>query len=147
MLPAVVPYGGGLVVAVGPGVVGYRNVDLGVELLANGGFDSDTVWSKGTGWTIADGVAVFSGASVAFLSQPVVPVPGGIYRAALTVTAFSSGNVSPRFTGGTQVPGTARTAVGTYTEDMTALDNSAFSLRSGASSSFSVDNVSLVRIG
>jgi len=33
---------------------------LGAELVSNGGFDTDTVWVKGTGWSIGSGVATFN---------------------------------------------------------------------------------------
>lgn len=35
-------------------------MDLGPELVVNGGFDTDTDWTKNTGWSISDGKAVFS---------------------------------------------------------------------------------------
>lgn len=41
----------------------YADPPLGAELAANGSFSSDTIWTKGTGWTIAGGVAVASTAT------------------------------------------------------------------------------------
>ena len=43
----------------------------GSELVTNGTFASDTAWTKGAGWTIADGVAKYSGTSITQLSQTV----------------------------------------------------------------------------
>ncbi len=36
---------------------------LGSELVTNGGFDTDSDWNKGTGWTISGGVGVSDGAN------------------------------------------------------------------------------------
>lgn len=36
-------------------------LDLEADIAVNGGFDSDTTWSKDTGWTIAGGVAICDG--------------------------------------------------------------------------------------
>ena len=43
-------------------------VVIGDELVTNGTFDTDTDWTKGTGWTISGGVAAFSKLSGALLS-------------------------------------------------------------------------------
>lgn len=40
---------------------GDNSVGLGANLVTNGGFDSDTAWTKGTAWTIAAGVASIDG--------------------------------------------------------------------------------------
>ena len=40
-----------------------KGLVLGSNLIPNGSFSSDTAWGKGTGWTIADGVARFDGSA------------------------------------------------------------------------------------
>jgi len=49
----------------------------GAELVTNGGFDTDSDWSKGTGWTISGGQASVTAATeIAALSQSVVGYDG-----------------------------------------------------------------------
>lgn len=69
------------------------NPTLGSELISNGGFDSDSVWTKGTGWTITGGKAVATnvGAGVV-LSQPILTV-GLNYRIGFDLTTYTSGSV------------------------------------------------------
>ena len=43
----------------------------GSELVTNGEFGTDTAWTKGTGWSIADGVAKYVGTTITTLSQTV----------------------------------------------------------------------------
>ena len=45
-------------------------MDFG-NLVTNGGFDTDTDWTKGTGWTIAAGVATHAAGTAAYLQQNV----------------------------------------------------------------------------
>lgn len=40
-----------------------KGLALGSNIIPNGSFSSDTSWSKGAGWTIADGVARFDGSA------------------------------------------------------------------------------------
>lgn len=117
---------------------------LGPELVSNGRFTSDTVWSKGTGWTIGSGVATKTAGTGAYLSQSVAIVAGTPYRVGFDVTAVSAGGVRPDFTGGTVTPGTLRTAVGTYRQTLTAgTYNVNFGLSGSATFAGSVDNVSV----
>src|SRR5690242_1711225 len=87
-----------------------------VEKLANTGFDSDTVWTKGANWTISGGVATkTSGAQNSITQIPLVPFNGGrIYTVAFTVLNYTGGGFTPVFSGGVTVTGTTRTANGTY---------------------------------
>jgi surface protein len=45
------------------GAYGFTKVSYGSELVTNGGFDTDSDWNKGTGWSISGGVAVSDGGS------------------------------------------------------------------------------------
>jgi len=60
------------------------------ELVTNGGFDSDTNWSKGTGWSILDGKAVYTGTEYNTL-QPEVPI-NTVNEVKYTVTLTVSGS-------------------------------------------------------
>jgi len=68
----------------------YKEVVNG-NLIANGTFDSDTVWTKGTGWTISGGTANFAATgSYSNLYQLVCTI-GKAYK--MTVTAGVSSGV------------------------------------------------------
>lgn len=86
--------------------------------VANGDFATDTVWTKGTGWTIGAGVATATGAISTALSQTsaVTIIAGQSYNLIYTVTR-SAGGIIPSIGG---VNGTERTASGTYRETIIA---------------------------
>lgn len=71
----------------------YANPTLGPELFTNGAFAADANWTKGTGWTIAGGVAVASTAT-GRLSQNVGDT-GVIYRVAFDVVTRTAGSIRP----------------------------------------------------
>lgn len=116
------------------------------NLVSNGGFDSDTVWSKGTGWTISGGQADKASGALSALSQSVLhlsaereylvsydlTVSGGGVNPRLGVST-SSGNIAPQHTSG----GSFAVPTRTFGNDKT--------LYFMASDSFvgSVDNVSI----
>jgi hypothetical protein len=55
-----------------------RGLELGPELVTNGTFDTDTNWTKGTGWTISGGIAsATTTGSVADLTSTAFPVTVG----------------------------------------------------------------------
>jgi hypothetical protein len=64
---------------------------IGVNLVSNPGFDTDTVWTKGQYWSISDGKAVFAaaGGTIMGLSQNIGVVAGKSYRVIVTVSDYS----------------------------------------------------------
>jgi hypothetical protein len=119
------------------------------NFIDNSGFVTDTVWTKGTGWSIGAGVATKSPGTASSLSQTMTPTsqlqiaPGATYQLVYTITR-SAGSITPRFTGGTTVNGTTRSASGTYTETITALSgNTTIEFAADASFDGTVDNVAL----
>jgi len=74
-------------------------VVIGDELVTNGTFDTDTDWTKGTGWTISGGVAAFSNLSGALLSQTVPTIAAGTLLA-VTFTKTGGGAIDFRLSGG-----------------------------------------------
>ena len=119
--------------------------------VTNGGFDADSNWTKGTGWTISDGVATCDGSQVAdsnleqsILTEKGVVVAAGKYLVSYRVSNYSAGNIRARITGNSNVNGTLHSANGTYTE---VLDNGTenYTLRMVADSTFagSVDSISI----
>ncbi len=123
-------------------------VGYGPEKILNGGFASDTVWTKGLGWTIALGVASRAAdPSSAGLSQPIAFAAGSRYIVTYTVIGYLSGLFVAQFTGGSARSGTSRTADGTYTETLLAnTGNNSFRIFAGSLAVGSIDNVSVREI-
>jgi len=97
----------------------YVWVDQGLQQhVANGTFATDTIWTKGAGWTIAAGVATATGAISTAISQAstVTVLQGQAYIVTMTITR-SAGGLIPSI-GGTN--GTERTSSGTYVETIIA---------------------------
>ena len=67
----------------------------GVELVINGGFDTDMYWTKGTGWTIVNGVAIRTGVtSNSFVGQTITLTAGTTYKFTLDVNSIvGSGSI------------------------------------------------------
>jgi hypothetical protein len=88
------------------------------EYVTNGGFDSNASWTTGTGWTISGGVASSDGSQSAesLLTQVQVRGIADTYTFTYTISGYSAGSISVRY--GTNYTGTARSANGTYTEDL-----------------------------
>lgn len=107
------------------------------DLVSNGAFSTDTVWTKGTGWTIGSGHATASTAT-SDLSQTVTLVEGVSYHLSFDATR-SAGTVTASV-GGTS--GTARSTSATFAEDIVAGSSGTLSF-TGAGFSGTIDNVTL----
>ena len=68
----------------------------GPELVTNGGFDTDTDWDTGTGWTISDGQLTASSATG--VVYQIVSLTGG---KSYHITASNTANIQVRIVGGT----------------------------------------------
>ncbi len=120
------------------------------ELVVNGAFASDTSWTKGTGWTIAAGVASSDGSQTgnADLEQSAAAVNasalglirGRSYEVTFTVSAYTAGNVRPVIGGTT---GTNRASAATFTETIVAGSTDVIALRADLDFVGSVDNFSV----
>lgn len=123
---------------------------LGPELLSNGGFDTDTVWTKGVGWTIATGVATAAAPGAnSLLSQPLSLTTGALYFLTYSVTSYTAGLLTPRFTnaGVTVKNFVGSASVGTSSGYVTLTGTAdALSFNSNAAGVFSIDNVSLRKV-
>ena len=121
------------------------NHPLGPELVVNGGFDTDSGWTKGTGWTISVGVASSDGSQVSnsLLYQDAGTVSGKRYLVTFTVSSFTSGKITAY--SGDSGAGTARSATGAYSQVITCSGANANRINLVASSSFvgSIDNISV----
>jgi len=128
------------------------NISEPPERVINGGFDTDSDWTKETGWTISGGVASQSGGNA--LSSLYNTISGNIvegktYRVTFTVVSITSGQVRVELGGGQAASrGTWRTAAGTYTEILTASSTS-YAVKSGDTGNEftgTVDNVSIKEV-
>jgi len=119
---------------------------LGTELATNSTFATDTDWTKGTDWTIGSGVATKTAGTAATLSQAVSLTAGFTYRLVYTITR-TAGTITPQFTGGSTVAGTACSAAGTYVDILTAVSgNTTLEFSADASFAGTLDNVYLKRV-
>lgn len=120
-----------------------------VNLLENPGFDSDTLWTKGTGWTISGGVASKAAGVASSLTQAEVLPTDGIraYRVGFNLVR-SAGSVIMSLTGGTtpadsEVP---HTTTGYVMDFVRAVyPHTAFNIVADAAFAGSIDNIRLFR--
>lgn len=111
-----------------------------VQLVANGGFGSDTIWTDNT-WTIAAGVASAAGITAA-MSQAIAITPGVNYLVTFTVSSFTGGTVTA-ILGGTS--GTARGSAATFAEIIKAGSVDTLIQFSASAATLSIDNVTILR--
>jgi len=113
-------------------------------LVTNGTFDTDTDWTKGTGWTIGSGVATKTAGTQSNLTQTSGLTIGQKYMITFTITAYTAGNFIPYL--GSTGAGTARTAVGTYSEVITCAGTTDVLLVANSTAAGSVDNISVFEV-
>lgn len=87
---------------------------------ANPGFDSDTVWTKGTGYTIGSGKATGVPGTASSITEALPPEAGAQYRFAVDVT-HRAGSVAARFSGGGGVTGTPMSTTGRLRDTITGV--------------------------
>jgi hypothetical protein len=112
--------------------------------VVNGDFATDTIWTKGSGWTIGSGVATATGAISTALTQTsdVALVENQVYTLTYTVTR-SAGGIIPSVGGKN---GTERTASGTYTETIIAGATQAIAF-TGNGFTGTLDNIIIKLVG
>ena len=112
--------------------------------VSNGTFATDTVWTKGSGWSIGSGVATATGAISTAINQTSTRTlyQYQLYTVTYTVTR-SAGSITASI-GGTS--GTARSANGTYTENIIcgSTQDIAFT---GSGFTGTIDTVIIERVG
>lgn len=117
------------------------------DLINNGGFADATIWTLGTDWSIANGVASKAAGAVISDVEQTIPVDNAKdYTVKFTVSAYVAGTATP-FIG--TVLGTGRTANGTFTETITAVASADVlaGIRGDAAGDFSVDVISIIQVG
>lgn len=118
---------------------------VGANIAANGDFASDTIWSKGVGWTIA-GTAQKTAGVASDLSQTLTLDAQSSYLVFFNATR-TAGTVTPSFSGGATVAGSAVSVTGSHYELLTATTgNTAITFSGDAAFAGSVDNVSVMPV-
>lgn len=121
---------------------------VGANLVVNGDFATDTVWTKGTGWAIASGKATYTFGADSNLTQSSILTSGYTYELGYEVvsttlvggtlkvadTAASDGNVLPQTVGVHTVA---------FDADGTAPTNLDIRVESATSGSIAIDNVTI----
>ena len=112
------------------------------ELVTNGGFDTDSGYTKDTGWTISGGKlrATSAGNSAAAFQGRLVEI-GETVMVTFTVDSISEGAVKA-FVGGSGNAGTARTTPGTYREIFVAGTPNTTGLVASGTTTCVIDNFS-----
>ncbi|MCE5289814.1 MAG: hypothetical protein LLG14_11300, partial [Nocardiaceae bacterium] len=105
--------------------------------LVNGGFDTDTTWSKNN-WTISGGAARMSN-NDGDLTQSSVMVVGDTYKSTIVVSSISGGSITVKFgSSGGQTP---ITTAGTYTFVGVCAGSTSFILAAAAGTTCVVESV------
>lgn len=119
----------------------------GIELVTNGTFDTDTDWTKGTGWTIASNIASSNASQSedSDLEQTLAAttlVEGESYETSFTVSGRTVGNVT-MVVGGTE--GTDRSTNATHTQTIVAGSTQIIAIRADLNFDGNIDDVSIKR--
>ena len=121
-----------------------RGLVLGSELVTNGGFDTDSDWIKGAGWTIAGGVATHAAGTVSNLDQANVTTPGKWYEFTINATA-SGGSWALQLAGGATTIIASGLTTGSFAFlALAATGNTTLRVRvAGTGTTLEVDNISV----
>ena len=122
---------------------------IGEELVTNGTFDTDTDWTKGTGWTISGGQSVHVAGTAHLLSQTITLTTGRVYAATCDVVAISGGSGSLQFRNGgttTSVTITALDVGKTVQVFYVAEGNNQVAVFAGSGTALTIDNISVREI-
>jgi hypothetical protein len=111
---------------------------LGADVVVNGGFASDTVWSKGTDWSIAAGVASKTAGTQANLTQSGILTVGRLYR--ITFDAVVSAGALAVYAG-VSATADAISATGSYTRYAICVGDTALYIQGNAAFAGSIDNI------
>jgi hypothetical protein len=117
--------------------------------VTNGTFDTDSDWTKGTGWSISGGVASCDGTQVSATNLNAAGGGGLLtvgkpYLAAFDITSYTSGSIYHRV--GSGGGGTSRSSVGTFSEVVVAQTNGEFLFTASSDFIGSIDNISVREI-
>lgn len=116
----------------------------GPDLVVNGDFAAGGSWTDSNSrWAISGGKAVHSGLASDYVNTGgTAPAGSVVYECTFTVSNYASGTIQI-VVGGTA--GTARTANGTFTQNITAGGTTKVTLSAPGLTDLSVDNVTVRR--
>lgn len=117
---------------------------LGRNLVINGDFATDTIWTKGTGWTIAGGVAVATAATGDLTQSITGLVTGKSYEVTFTISGYVSGSV--QILVGSGSTSTTRNANGTYTATIVCVTNTTLNVHVVTAFTGNIDDVSCKQV-
>jgi hypothetical protein len=121
-------------------------VVIGPELVTNGTFDTDSDWTKGTGWTISGNAASKVTGVSSGLNQAISLTAGNVYSISYDLNRVA-GSVRADFIGGTASQSVLRNSSGSYTEILVAnTGNDTLSMVATSTFEGSVDNISVREI-
>ena len=118
---------------------------LGPNLVTNGKFGTDTAWTKGTGWTIADGVAEVVSSQEYLTQDSFTYLNGRTYEVQYDIVEITQGQMRIRFFGTVETSLATKTSAGRYIDRITLTEDKT-ELRVGyrtTDASFIVDNISV----
>jgi len=124
--------------------------EYGSERIINGSFDTDSGWTKGTGWTISGGTANCDGTQTGTTNLNNTAgnglVNGKKYRVVYTISSYASGSIRIKL--GNSGYGVYHSANGTYTQDLVAGVTTFPTAQFNADANFvgSIDNVSVKEV-
>lgn len=113
------------------------------EFCVNGGFDTDTDWTKSTGWTINNGLLNINAVATTSANQFILTI-GKTYRVTFTITSYVSGNIIPYC--GNAGQGTSRLSAGIFTEDIICAGNTIMYLYTSIGFIGTIDNISVKEV-
>jgi hypothetical protein len=118
--------------------------ELGSELVTNGNFNTDSDWTKGTGWSISGGKAVGVNA-IGNLQQSISVTSGSIYKVSFYVSDYVSGQVRLQTN---QQNSIVVSANGTYVQYLTMTSDNLIIFNGIDSNPFngSIDNISVKQV-
>lgn len=118
----------------------------GAELVVNGGFDADTDWGKGAGWSISGGTASYDGTGgTSSIGQSIGVQDGLVYRVTLNVIANTGTGTNPIDIGATRYNNLhLNTGFHTFTDAQGV--GTSILLFGRASEPYEIDNISVKRI-
>ncbi|QDP47464.1 MAG: hypothetical protein GOVbin2371_49 [Prokaryotic dsDNA virus sp.] len=112
------------------------------DLVTGGDMDDPGAWTLDAGWAIAGGVATHTPGTADDISQPLSIAAGKYYRIGLTIAGRTAGTVTPYLLGGTDRPGAARSADGTFADRIQAVtDNDELAFRTDTGFDGTLDEV------
>ena len=119
---------------------------LGSELVTNGNFDTDSDWTKGTGWSISGGTANCDGTqtSSTVMNQSSVTNSNTNVKVSFTISGYVSGLIRVRNSGG--FAGTYVSGNGTYVFYTNTGIATNIVLDADAAFTGSIDNVSVKEV-